>query len=129
MIEMEIRSWNILFETFVKFKVSKKHFTKKNYKSFYNKGKKQVPSSKTNWIDCTYKDDKIGGTEGNVVTRWGDNTAHSWEPAQFIKNKLHHNFNSCVVANPSRNKNTSKKLEAIFIVLKKTKLNEQVRDN
>ena len=96
--------------------ITKKKNEKKD-KVFPIKGQKYIPllqSCKIYQGDYIFKDDYIGETEHNVVTRWDEhnNPMHDSEPAHHVKNDLNHSFNSLIISDTSTNKRIRKNLEA-----------------
>ena len=103
---------------------------KKVFWFFPLKDKNMYHSCKIYLGDCICKDDYIGVTERNVVTRLREhnNPTHDSEPANHLKNQLNRSFNCFTIADASNNKQTQKILEAIHIVLKRRpKLNDQAK--
>ena len=77
------------------------------------------------------KDDYIVEAECYVVTRWGEqnNPTHDSELVHHLKDHLSHSFNWFIIANASSNKWTRRNSEAIYIALKRCKLNGKVKHN
>ena len=80
--------------------------------------------------DCISKDDYIGETELNVVTRLREhnNPTHDSGSEHHLKNQLNHSFNCFTIVDAPNKKQTQKILEAIHIVLKRRpQLNDQAK--
>ena len=100
---------------------------KKYDKVFSIKGQIYDPSCKLYQGDCIYKDDDTCKTEPNVITRSGkqNNPTHDSDPMHHLKNYLNYSFSWLFIANVTNNKWTQKNLKAIYIALKRPKLNDQ----
>ena len=77
------------------------------------------------------KNDYIKETESKVILLWVEhnNPTCISEPAAHLKKYLIHSFNLFLIANACNNKRTRKNSEAIYIVLKRPKLNDQIKYN
>ena len=95
--------------------------TKKDKKK--NKGQNIHASCKNYKVHCIVKNNYIEQKKHNVITCWGEhnNPTRDSEPAQYLRNNLHHSFNRLLFVNASSNKRQQKDLEAIYITLKKQK--------
>ena len=61
------------------------------------------PSCKSCQGDCISKDDYIGDTERNLITRWRDHNdpKNDSEPEKHLYNNLNHSLNWFIVASAS----------------------------
>ena len=76
---------------------------------------------------CSCKENYIGETKRNVVTRWNEqeNLKKDSEPAKHLFQQPGHVFQWKVLISAPMNNRKRKNLEAFFIVVKHPALNEQ----
>ena len=126
--------------------IKSKHFLKKFHK-FTNNSFRMVITWKTRNIrslfplkdkndykscviykgDCSCGSRYIGETKRNAEVRWNEhnNPTKSSEPSKHLRSNINHYFVWVVISNAPKNANTRKNLEASYIALWKTELNEQ----
>ena len=127
-------------------KIKLKHFLKKFHK-FINNSFSMIITCKTKNIRCLFPlEDKndykscviykwdfswgsryIGETKRNAEVRWNEhnNPTKSSEPSKHLRSNINHYFTWAVISNASKNPQTRKNLEGLYIALQKPDLNEQ----
>ena len=102
--------------------------TRKISSLFSLKDKNLYPSCKIYYEKCKQcGEDYAGETKRICITRWRehDNLTHKSEPARHINNHVEHEFEWTTLCNASIKDHLRKNLEALFIGVLKTSLNEQ----
>ena len=77
--------------------------------------------------DCSCGSRFIGESKRNAEVRWNEhnNPTKSLEPSKHLRSNINHYFTWIAISNALKNANTRKNLEASYIALWKTELNEQ----
>ena len=80
---------------------------------------------------CSCGEGYIGETGRNVGKRWSEhnNPTEKNEPARHLSNNIGHLFAWEILMPVTKDKRTSKNLEAFFIAVQKPSLNAQVKSN
>ena len=101
--------------------------TKKVRQLFHLKEKNPYPSCKICEGVCSCKENYIGETKRNVITRWNEhgNPKKDSEPAKHLFQNPDHVFQWNVLMSAPMNNRKRKILEAFFIAVKRPTLNEQ----
>ena len=100
---------------------------RKQRKLFPLKEKNPYPSCKIYEGVCSCKENYVGETKRNVITRWNEheNPNKDSEPAKHLFQHPDHVFQWKVLMSAPMNNRKRKILEAFFITVKRPTLNEQ----
>ena len=89
------------------------------------KEKDPYPSCKIYERVCSCKENYIGETKRNVITRWNENPNKDSEPAKHLFQHPDHVSQWKVLMSATMNNHQRKILEAFFIAVRRPTLNEQ----
>ena len=127
----EIRSKQFLkkFHHFIKinFDIAISWETRKIQTLFHLKDKTLYPARKIYYRICECREDYIGETNRETITRWSefDNPPKDSQPPRYLDKHISHVFSWRILCHLSKKIDIRKNLEAIFNALLKPSLNEQ----